>query len=140
MMSKILYIFKLTQDDIGPREHVKNILKYTSHDIEVITNSSNSIWDRFLKKCILDKTKNSLLNILLFQAYAAFFIIHNRKKYDVILLRQSVGFFLLPVLSRILGITIIVEVNGLQYQDLLDRKKIFLAKVNHIFEFLTYFL
>ncbi len=137
-MSKILYIFKLTKDDIGPKEHVKNILKYSLHDIDVITNNFDSIWSNFLKKCILDKTKSTFLNIVLFQIYSGIYIMQNKKVYDSILIRQSVGFFLLPILSRALGINVIIEVNGFQYQDLIDRKKILLAKINNIFEFLTY--
>lgn len=137
-MKKLLYIFMLTKDDIGPKEHVRNILKYTSCNVEVVTNHEDKIWDKFLQKCIKYKFNNTMLNILVFQAAAAIYIIKNRKIYKMIFLRQSVGFFLIPVVAKILKIKIAIEVNGFQYQDLLDRDKIVFAKVNKFLEKITF--
>lgn len=128
----------LTKDDVGPKEHVRNILKYSSFNIDVVTTYKDDIWNKFLKKCIKSKYKNTMLNIFMFQVLVGIFIVKNRKRYDAVLVRQSVGFFLIPIISKILNIKIMVEVNGFQYQDLIDRGKVRLAKINKFLEKITF--
>lgn len=137
-MKNLLYIFMISKDDIGPKEHIKNILKYTSFNTEVISNYNDEIWARQIKKCIDFKSKFSILNVLFFQLSAISYIIKNRKKYDVILLRQSVGFFIIPIIAKFLKIKIVIEVNGFQYQDLLDRNKKIFAKINKYLENISF--
>jgi glycosyltransferase involved in cell wall biosynthesis len=135
--TKILYVFMLNEDDIGPKEHVRNVLLHSDCSIDVITNLDNSIWSNVLQKAFVSKFRNTFLNSLVFQIRVLLFILFNNK-YEVILLRQSVGFFIIPFFKFIYSQKIYIEVNGVQSQDLLDRGRPLGSIINSVLEFITY--
>lgn len=137
-MKKILYIFLLNEDDVGPKVHVNNILKNSKHDIRVLTWRNDNIWNNYLARCIKPVFKINFLNIQLFQMIAILYVLKNYKKYDVILIRQSIGFFLMPFIFKVIKKKVILELNGLPHQDLIDRGRFLISKLYKTLEKFSY--
>jgi hypothetical protein len=136
-MTKVIYIFMLSDDDIGPKEHVRNVLQHSNCYIDVMSNLDSVIWSRCIVRTFESKFKSSILNSLVFQFKALSYLLFN-SKYDVVLLRQSVGFFIIPLFKFLYKGNVHIEVNGVQRQDLIDRNKPFISKINSILENITY--
>jgi len=120
-MKKIAYITKFSKNDVGPKSHVQAVIKYSAHQILSITSTSLSPLNEILIK---DTTSISSINSIIFQLRSFSHVWANRNEIDFVLLRLSMGFFVLPILIRLIRLPLILEVNGLLVQDAIDRKGI----------------
>ncbi|OOE87968.1 glycosyltransferase, partial [Salinivibrio sp. AR640] len=96
--------------------------------IKYISNVNLDEVENCLSKFNLSLGLGVFLNIQFFQLFCFWSILINRKIADVVIVRQSVGFVILNLLLKLFGFKVITEVNGLLYQDVLDRRKGWLAQ------------
>ncbi|OOF20759.1 hypothetical protein BZJ19_16935 [Salinivibrio proteolyticus] len=57
----------------------------------------------------------------MFQLYSFFSLYRHRYQINLVVVRQSVGFCILTCLLKLFGFKVVTEVNGLLYQDVMDR-------------------
>jgi glycosyltransferase involved in cell wall biosynthesis len=112
--------------DLGPKEHVSSIFRHvSSFNIIGVSNVSNGIDSNghFIYKVRLNNYLNTWFKLLLFQFFAAIFVIKKRmacllkKEPMIVMQRYSAGFFLVSIVCFLFRIHLISEVNGLLVQD-----------------------
>ena len=113
---KILYIFRLCENDFGPLQHINALKKYCN----IILSISNFCLN---EKNIYIHSENSFLSIIIFQLKASFLLLKYRKEYDIILHRVSCADLLFSIVASLIGKKYISEYNGDLIQDLIDRNK-----------------
>jgi glycosyltransferase involved in cell wall biosynthesis len=140
-----LYIFLLSKKgDYGPKEHVRQIFKNINqiHLVGISSLSNKDInCESDLFSINLENIKGTILKTMIFQIFAVLCllkIVKKEKKPLIVLLRQSLGLFLPVIIGRIMGIPVVMEVNGVLHQDLLDRKRGKLLQFfNKVTEYIT---
>lgn len=117
----VLYVFKFNETDVGPKKHASEVMRNTRHSIKYISNEELASFYNFLVIVKPTYKFGVFINIQLFQLLCFWHVIRNRKKIDLIIVRQSIGFFILNFLLKIVNIKVVTEVNGLLQQDVADR-------------------
>ena len=130
--------------DFGPKEHVRQVFK-NSVNLKFVgfsnINATIISPDHDIISMNLEQIPTTILKNLVFQIYSTAFIIKSKTKSKdfVVLIRQSIGFFLPTLLCKILKIPVVVEVNGVFFQDLLDKDRGKLLQfINKMTESCTY--
>lgn len=117
----IVYVFNFGRNDVGPIKHASEVMKNTSHNCKYISNIRLASFDNYMAIVNPSSKLGVFIGIQLFQLYSFIYIYMNRHEIDLVVVRQSVGFCILNCLLKLLGLKIVTEVNGLLYQDVIDR-------------------
>jgi glycosyltransferase involved in cell wall biosynthesis len=117
----LLYVFNFNENDVGPKKHASEVLRNTRHNIKYISNIRLDSFDNYLAIVNPRFKVGVFINIQLFQLLCYWYIIKNRKVIDLIIVRQSMGFFVLNFLLKVFRVKVVTEVNGLLQQDIIDR-------------------
>ncbi len=149
MAPKCLYLFLLNREDVGPLEHVRNVCEHL-RGFEIVTLSplaetldgTPGVHER-VPVGPAGGLLSQVWRLLHFQIRASLAVLRHarglRRDRVVILLRQSVFFFLVPLVAAASGVPLVTEVNGLLDKDLQDRGRSATARlVNRICQALTF--
>ncbi|MBA5762795.1 glycosyltransferase [Vibrio sp. 404] len=117
----LLYIFNFGESDVGPKKHASEVVRNTRHNIKYISNIQLDLTENCLAVVDPKSSSNVFVNIQLFQILCFWHIIKKRSDFDVVIVRQSVGFFVLNFLLKMFQFKVVTEANGLLYQDVIDR-------------------
>lgn len=145
-----IYIFMIDEkNDLAPIQHVQAVCHYMRKaEIITVSNVSEKHLKGAKKNFFISLPSasggrfNTLIRCILFQLKLINILIKiwlNKDSSLCILQRQSVSFFLPSVISRLLRIPCFAEVNGLLYQDMIDRHANYFNRyLNYTTEYITY--